>query len=506
MSHTAPDLPRLLESLFAFAPTRPAVFQNGNWRDWGWMQGVMRTVGSLLSQQDIAPDRPVAVIPRNRPSSAAALLGLLQAGRSVSMIYVYQSAASIAEEVRKLAPSAILADVQDWSPELEAAARETGSGGIALADDGAAPASLIMPRNPAKAENHHPPFAVSGVEMLTSGTTGKPKRYLIPATLIARSMILESTVPTAGSGPDAPLPDPMINPYPFGNISGLYTLLPLVCAGVPVLMQEKFDIDAWLEFVEQYRPKVMSLPPPGLFQVLERNVPPERLSSLVYLTSGAARIDPAQHDAFEERYGIPVVCGYGATEFGGPVANMTYDLRQQFGPSKRHTVGRAWAGADLRVIDEETSAILPPGTPGLLEVMAPRIGTEWIRTTDIGSIDADGFLTIHGRADGAISRGGFKIMPDTIVDAMLKHPAVGRAAAVGLPDQRLGQVPAAAIVLRPGMTATVEELRAHARANLYATHVPARFAIVDAIPLTPSLKVSLPGLAALFAKDDEQAA
>ncbi|MBA3054559.1 MAG: long-chain fatty acid--CoA ligase [Sphingomonadales bacterium] len=498
MNNPQPDLAKLLQPMFGNAPDRPAIRHNDIWYDWGWVQAVMRGVTEALNEAGIPTDRPVAVIARNRPSSGANLLALLAAGRSISMIYALQSAGGMAADLRAIRPAALIADVQDWNDELLAAAREVGCLGLKLEDQAAAVVTIVTPRDPARAASHHEPFAVPGIELLTSGTPGKPKRQLISATLIARAMILESTIYRNADSRGTELPHPMILPFPFGNISGLYTFLPMAVAAIPILMLEKFDIDVWIDCVKKYRPKSMSLPPAGMHQLLERNLPKEDLASLAFLASGATRIDPAQIDQILERYGLPILSSYGATEFGGPVTNMTYEMHQQFGSAKRFSVGRPWAGAELRVVDEDDFTPLPAGKAGLLEVMAPRIGTHWIRTTDLGLIDEDGFIYILGRADGAISRGGFKIVPDVVVDALLLHPAVGQAAVVGLPDPRLGQIPVAAVVLKAGASVSEEELKAHARAQLYTTHVPARFKIVDALPLTVSLKVSLPAVAALF--------
>jgi acyl-coenzyme A synthetase/AMP-(fatty) acid ligase len=170
-----------------------------------------------------------------------------------------------------------------------------------------------------------------------------------------------------------------------------------------------------------------------------------------------------------------------------------------FGKQKRGSVGRSWGGAEFRVIDEATGEILPFGTQGLLEVRAPRVRDEWMRTTDLATLDADGFLYILGRADGAIMRGGFKLLPDKIAAALTSHPSIADAAVVGLPDPRLGQVPVAAVELRPGaQRPTDAELTEHARRLLFKTHVPVRFLVVDQLPRTPSLKIKIPEVIAMF--------
>ena len=150
---------------------------------------------------------------------------------------------------------------------------------------------------------------------------------------------------------------------------------------------------------------------------------------------------------------------YGATEFAGAIAGWTLKDKKQWGPRKRGSVGRAHHGIELRIVDPDTGDVLPAGQTGLLEARGrqlPAADGAWLRTTDLATIDDDRFLFIRGRADDAINRGGFKIPPSVIEDALAAHPAVDEASAVALPDARLGQVPAAAVTLLS--PATEEEL------------------------------------------------
>ncbi len=110
-------------------------------------------------------------------------------------------------------------------------------------------------------------------------------------------------------------------------------------------------------------------------------------------------------------------------------------------------------------------------------------------------IDDDGFLFLHGRADDAINRGGFKILPDEVAAVLRRYPGVRDAAVVGKPDARLGQVPIAAIEMAPGTTRRRRrQLEAFAREHLTAYMIPKEFHFVDALPRTASMKVSRPEL------------
>jgi acyl-CoA synthetase (AMP-forming)/AMP-acid ligase II len=158
-------------------------------------------------------------------------------------------------------------------------------------------------------------------------------------------------------------------------------------------------------------------------------------------------------------------------------------------------------GIEARAVDPETGEPLPPGQPGVLELRSEVVGGDgdWVRTSDLARIDEDHFLFILGRNDNAIIRGGFKVMPDSVVKALEEHPAVLEASVVGVPDDRLGAVPVAAYVLASGAQEPSDaELSAFLRERLAPYQLPVKFHRVDELPRTPSLKVSMPAVRAMF--------
>jgi long-chain acyl-CoA synthetase len=178
---------------------------------------------------------------------------------------------------------------------------------------------------------------------------------------------------------------------------------------------------------------------------------------------------------------------------------MTLDLHRAWGRAKRGSVGRALPGAALRVVDPDSGAVLAAGEAGLLEVIAPRVGPDWIRTADLAVIDADDFLWLHGRADGAIIRGGFKLLPEVIERALNAHERVADSAVAGIPDPRLGQIPVALIRLHAGGDPVdAKDLEAYLRVHLPATHIPAAWQFIEEIPRNASMKTDRRAVAALF--------
>jgi acyl-coenzyme A synthetase/AMP-(fatty) acid ligase len=477
------------------APESQALEYEHRWFSWGELRGIGDEVARLLTEAGVAERQTVAFVPRNRPSACAAELGMIAARYSISMVYAFQAAAGIARDVGKVGAAAVVAGEDDFTPELLAVVAEQGLAAIALGENSA----RVIEGAARSTAADVTPTPEPQIAVHTSGTTGAPKNVGFTYDTIAQYMVGQNVASAATSATiDATTP-PTLLTFPLGNISGIYGLLPTLLGGKRAVLLDRFTLDHWRDFVRRYQPPMPVLPPAAITMVLDADIPPEELSCIKMIMTGAAPLDPTVQQRFQDRYNVPILLSYGATEFGGPVTLMTPDDYKEFGVVKIGTVGRPFAGAQLRAINAETGEVLPAGEEGLLEVVAPRIGDHWIRTTDIGMIDADGFLFLRGRADGAIVRGGFKLLPETIERALLLHPAIVAVAVVGVADKRLGQVPAAAIQVKSGMTEpSIAELDAHLRQHVYATHIPTMWKFVDAIPKNKSLKTDAAAVRALF--------
>jgi long-chain acyl-CoA synthetase len=472
---------------------KPCIEFEGCWYSGDDITAYADAIAARLRDAGVPDGAPVGLVVRNRLPHAAAIIGFLAAGRPVSMIYSFQSSDSIGRDIETLALSAIIADREDWTDAVVTAAKRAGSAGVTI--------SMLPPhvstverlerrddtRQHAEAE---PDVAFS---ILTSGTTGPPKRQAI------KTAVLERTVFSVTSGekaePDAP---PELAYWQFGGI-GVCQLIAGVYNGRRIVILERFTIDGYVDVVKRHGMTRSGVQPAVIRMLLDADVAKEDLASLNFLISASGPLDPETRDEFEARYGIPVMLAYGATEFAGSLCAWTADMQRDFGASKRNSVGRALPDTQLRIVDPDTGAELAVGEKGLLEAKVAPIGPDWIRTTDIASIDTDGFVTLHGRADGAINRGGFKVLPETVRRVLISHPAVRDACVVGVPDKRLGQVPFAAIEVTPGTAAPAEDdLKKLVRQSLPVYNVPVAFAVVDELPRNPALKVSLPDVAALY--------
>ena len=484
--------PKLRESL-SKNPDKPALEFQGVWHTWGDINRYVQQINELLSEKHVPGNAPIGLVARNRPPQAAAILGCIAFGRAISMIYAFQTPETIAKDVTNLRLAALVAEEQDWTPEVITAAKATGTLGIMVSLRGGLSVGLVPGLENLGAGPHRPPFETPGMELLSSGTTGAPKRIQIPMAALIRGVISA----TLGAEPSDDSP-PAILFWPLGNIA-VVGLIGNAYIGSRMVLLEKFTVEGLVNALKTYKAPSLGAPPPVIRLILEAKVPKEDLASIQYAYGGSAALEPETQELFEKTYGIPIYWGYGATEFAGTVCTWTPDLRKQWGDSKRGSIGKALAGADLRVVDPETGEELPPNQQGYLAARVEVLGPKWIRTTDLATMDEDGFVFLHGRGDGAIVRGGFKIIPERVIDVLRRHALVRDASVVGLPDTILGHVPVAAIEKVANAPApSAAELEAHVRAHLPSHHVPTRFIVVEELPRTPSMKVSLQDVKRLF--------
>jgi acyl-CoA synthetase (AMP-forming)/AMP-acid ligase II len=315
-------------------------------------------------------------------------------------------------------------------------------------------------------------------------------------------MILDASVFESRSASDAPKlrNGVSIHNTPFSHIGGIFSLFVTISAGRKICMLDRFKVSEFVDAVERHGVKAASAPPPALRMILDAKVPRAKLKSLIVFRTGTAPLDPDLADAFFERYDIPVLQNYGATEFAGGVAGWTMDDFRKHGRERRGSVGRMNPGVRGRIVDTETGRPVAFGESGLLELKAEHLGDgkSWLRTTDLARMDEDDFLWILGRADNAIIRGGFKIIPDDVVRTIEEHPAVLEACVMPLPDARLGQIPVAAYTVKSGETLEPEALREFLRKKLTAYQVPVHILRLAEMPRTPSMKVSQPELKKFF--------
>jgi acyl-CoA synthetase (AMP-forming)/AMP-acid ligase II len=461
-------------------PDAHAIEYGGQWISWAQLAASAQRIGAVTAGAE------VGMLLRNRPGHVAAFLGVLLGGGTVVVINPSRGDERTKADITRLRLPVVVGEPDDLTTLVAAGAPTVAISG--LLDD--------AEMSPPPAGDAASPSGVA-VRMLTSGTTGPPKRIDLGYDMLARSVM--GPDPEQAAPPQELRRGIAIVNSPLVHIGGVFRVLQCIAEARPFVLLERFELNAWAAAVRRHRPRAASLVPAALRTVLHSDVPRADLESLRAVTCGTAPLSAEDADAFTEKYGVPVLTSYAATEFGGGVAGWTLADYQRYWQTKRGSVGRANPGAQLRVVAEDGTP-LGPGEVGLLEVKPGQLGpaAQWMRTTDMARIDADGFLWIVGRADQAIIRGGFKVMPDDVRTALESHPAVAGAAVIARPDERLGETPIAMVELRERADADAEALVEYLRERLARYEIPTEIAIVDTIPRTPSGKADLDAIRGFF--------
>jgi acyl-CoA synthetase (AMP-forming)/AMP-acid ligase II len=472
-------LRRRIADVLELRPDQPAIEFERRWSSWGEVGENARRIASLVGQHRGSHPQ-VGVLLRNTPEHVATFLGVLLAGATLVVI----NPARGDERTRSDITALRLPIVVGTAADLGTLVAPSNATTLLTISGLTEPPVVVATATPSPADDR-PGVAV---RMLTSGTTGPPKRIDLTYDVLARSVLGGDA--DAVPAPTAPRSGVAIVNAPLVHIGGVFRVLQCVTEARSFVLLPRFELDRWADAVRRHRPKTVSLVPAALRMVLHSDLSRDDLAGIRAVTSGTAPLSAEDADAFAEKYGIPVLTSYAATEFGGGVAGWTLPDHQMHWSTKRGSVGRASLGAQLRVVDDYGNPI-GPDEAGLLEVKPGQLGptAEWIRTTDLARIDADGFLWILGRADQAIIRGGFKVMPDDVRTALENHPAVQGAAVVGRADHRLGETPVAMVELRDAVT--VDDLVEFLRTRLARYEIPTDIAVVETIPRTPSGKADL---------------
>jgi oxalate---CoA ligase len=335
----------------------------------------------------------------------------------------------------------------------------------------------------------------------TSGTTSRPK--LVPL----RHAAMCAGAGRVGKSLDLTPSDRCLGMMPLFHIHGLMAALAALSRGASIICSPPFDPVASLAWLEELAPTYYTAVPTmhqALLSEARRRGRSTFRSSLRVIRSCSAPLPRRVMAELEQVFGVPVLEAYGMTEAAHQISSNPLPPQAR----KPGSVGRA-EGLEVAVTDGEGRS-LPIGTTGEVVIRGAGVMTgyendpvanagaffgEWFRTGDLGHLDDEGYLFLTGRRKELINRGGEKIAPREIDDVLLEHPAVAQAVAFAMPHPTLGEDVAAAVVLRPGASATDRELQRFAARQLAAFKVPRRVAFLDEIPRGASGKVQRAGLA-----------
>ncbi|HDZ91205.1 MAG: AMP-binding protein [Deltaproteobacteria bacterium] len=333
--------------------------------------------------------------------------------------------------------------------------------------------------------------------LYTSGTTGLPKGVI----LSHKNMVAggEYTSLAHELTPD----DRALCSLPLYHINGevVTAVTPLVSGG-SVVMPHKFSTSDFWELISEYRCTWFSVVPTivsYLCSATDIEGRELKLDQLRFGRSASSALPPSLHRAFEEKFKVSIVETMGLTETAAPVFSNPMD------PSKRKygSPGQA-VGNEAKIIDKQGNEVRR-GTQGEIMIRGDNVMKEyykapdktaealepdgWLHTGDLGYMDEDGFVFVTGRIKELIIKGGENIAPREIDEALYQHQAVQDAAAVGIPDDTYGEEIMACVTLKPGMTATEEDLRSHCLEQLGKFKTPKMLKILDELPKGPSGKI-----------------
>jgi len=295
----------------------------------------------------------------------------------------------------------------------------------------------------------------------------------------------------------------MVNLTPWFHAMGVigYLSVPLL-AGFTIVIHQRFEPGAFLADLERFHATMIGGAPP-VFVALMRHPDfvTRDLSAIRGLSSGAAPLPLPVLDALQARFPDALIGeGYGLTEV---TMMATANPSWRSGVRKAGTVGVAAYDTEVRVVDLD-GAPLPTGERGEVCIRGPQVmqgylhrpeataevlSDGWLRTGDIGTFDADGYLSIVDRAKDMLLYKGYNMFPRELEELLHAHPAVAGAAVVGRPDAEVGELPVAFVVLVPGAAVTAAELQDHINAQVVPYKKLREVHLVDAIPVSAAGKV-----------------
>jgi long-chain acyl-CoA synthetase len=327
----------------------------------------------------------------------------------------------------------------------------------------------------------------------TAGTTGRPKGAML--THGNWTSALDAEVEALALGPS----DVYLGIYPMGHVGVSWGLATLRAGGTWVVM-DRYDLDGYLDLARRYRPTVLAGMPPVIHALVHAGPgADEALKSARTIISGGGSLLPTVWEAFDRRYGIPVANAYGLSETivcgSGTVTLPAHpELHRGY-----RSVGVAVGYTKVRIVDpDDPERELSAGADGEIALRGPSVARGywgmpaataevfrddgWFLSGDIGRLDPDGVLFVTDRKKDMIIMSGWKIYPTEVEDVLIGHDAIEDVAVYGIPDERRGEIPVAAIVPAPGRTITLDELRAFCAARLAPYKCPRRLELVDALP------------------------
>jgi long-chain acyl-CoA synthetase len=484
------NLAHLLTDNVAERADRPAFRVDENVVSYGALDDASRRVAALLRANGLAAGDRVGIMLPNVPYFPIIFYGVLRLGAVMVPMNPLLKDREVAYYLGDSEAKAIFA----WHGFADDAAK-------GAAEVGAQMFSVTPGEFDALLASQEPlPGLVeragedTAVVLYTSGTTGKPKgAELTHDNLVANT---EVTVNLITLGPD----DVVFGGLPLFHVFGLTCgMNTVVSTGACLTLLPRFEPTKTLEIFQRDKVTVMEGVPTMYTALLQHpNKADYDTSSLRVCVSGGAALPVEVLRGFEAAYDCVILEGYGLSETS-PVASFNHPDRER----KPGSIGTPVAGVEFRLIGDDWADV-PEGEVGEIAIKghnvmkgylnrpdatAEAVRDGWFRTGDMATRDEDGYYFIVDRKKDMIIRGGYNVYPREIEEVLYEHPAVAQAAVIGVPHSSLGEEVGAAVVLKAGASATVDELRDFLKERLAAYKYPRKVWLVDALPLGPTGKI-----------------
>jgi acyl-CoA synthetase (AMP-forming)/AMP-acid ligase II len=439
-----------------------------------------------LADRGVSRGDRVLVMLTNRPEFPMAINAASRLGAAAVLVNSAWKALEVTNAVALCAPRCAIADAGGAS----VLASIMGAERVLDLDDPASAAAFEL--GPAPHVDVSPDD--DALFVFSSGTTAQPKA--VRHTHRSISAGTDHWVAALGLGSD----DRFQIATPPSHILGALNLLAAAAAGATVRLHRRFDLDESLRRIEGDRLTLeMAVAPIALAMASHPALESFDLSSLRYIMWGATPVTPSVAEAITARTGVPVLPAYGASELPVITANPVDDP----GSWRLDSVGLAVGDVELRVADLDTGAILGPGGVGEVqarsastmagylpeEANAEAFAEGWYRTGDVGWIEPTGWVHLTDRCKEMIKVNGFQVAPAELEGVLHSHPGVADCAVFGIPDERAGERPVAAVQREPGSDVGETELLELVATSLAGYKRLTSVIFVDAVPRLPSGKV-----------------
>lgn len=494
------NLGQMLAETAAKVPDKTAIIFHDQRTSYREFDERANQVANGLIQLGVEPGDRVALLIHNLPIFMEAYYGILRTGASVVPLNVLYKAGEVEYILQDSGAKAILTFAPFAPVALAAAANAPELRHVVVAAPQEMPGAMLWRDAFGNASTTTPQVTVRdddvAVICYTSGTTGRPKGAMLTHHNLISNCNQCSAIERVAARPE----DIVWLALPLFHIYAMNVGMNLtVKAGGTIALIERFDLVSSLEAIQKYRCTVLYGAPPmfvGWAQV--PTLKDFDLSSVRYIASGAAALPVRIMELFEGLAGVPISEGYGLTE-ASPVVTTN-----AAGPvTKPGTVGPAIPGCEVKIVDAVGNEV-PLGEMGEVICRGPNImkgywkqpqataetlRDGWLHTGDLGTMDGDGYLSIVDRVKDMINVSGFNVYPREVEETLFKHPAVADAAVVQYPDPYQGESVLAYIVLKPGATATEQEIIDYCREQLAVFKCPRKVIFRDALPKNNTGKV-----------------